>query len=489
MQSGRDGLDLRDGSPPHRRAFGRELRAWYERRGLTLRGLADLLGCGFAVIHRATQGRDRLAPWAVVRADWCLGADRRLVESFAECWLREQLDLAVSARTRPAARHHRDHRLLLDPEEEAIRIADLSARIAAMVASLTPEMKRRVFLKWSSAGAASLPLAAMAGALEGTGHLVLGAEPAGGAEEVAVEQIRDTIGACRQLDDLGMSVTVLGVGRRALARVDELLRGCTSAAARRPLTLLAGELCQVVGHAAAGVREEGTARRLTARAIAAADEAGSAELHAYTMSLNVAYQELYYRQECDLALTVGAAGAAQEWARLSGNPAAISHAHTVAPCAHARTGRESAALGALDRAERYLERSTAEDRPTWLYWYDRASLLSFRGQCLLDLRRAGRSAVAGLDATVDSFRGAFAARSGGYSRDLAYDLLDLADAHWLDGEPEESARHASDALVLAAGMQQQRIRERLEDVRRRMEGDPLPAIREFHERFRALIPG
>jgi hypothetical protein len=33
------------------------------------------------------------------------------------------------------------------------------------------------------------------------------------------------------------------------------------------------------------------------------------------------------------------------------------------------------------------------------------------------------------------------------------------------------------------------VRERLEDVRRRMEGDPLPAVRDFDERFRALIPG
>jgi hypothetical protein len=488
MQPGRDGSDDWDGSHPHRRAFGRELRAWYERRGLRLRGLADLLDCGFAVIHRATQGRDWLAPWTVVRADWCLGADRRLLESFAECWLREQLDLAVSGKApRQAARHHRDRGLVLDPEEEAIQIAELSARIAAAVASLTPEMKRRVFLKWSSAGAASLPLAAMAGALEGVEHLVPGAEPAGGAEVMAIEQIRDTVGACRQLDDVGMSAVVLGVGGRTLARADELLRGCTSAVTRRPLTLVAGELCQVVGYAAGGVRDEEAAARLTARAITAADEAGSPELRAYTMSLNVAHRELYCREQSDPALTEDAAVAVQEWARLCGNPAVISHAHTVAACAHARAGRESAALRALDSADRCLDRSTPEERPTWLYWYDRAMLLCYRGQCLLDLTGAGRSAVSGIDQTAAALRAALAARSGGYPRDRAYDLLGLADAYWLHGEREESARHASDALVLAAGMQRRRIRERLEDVRRRMEGDSLPAVRDFNERFRAVI--
>jgi hypothetical protein len=77
------------------------------------------------------------------------------------------------------------------------------------------------------------------------------------------------------------------VGQRAAARVDELLQGCTSPAARRPLTLIAGELCQLVGNVAAGLHDEETATRYTARAIAAADEAGSAELHGYAMSLNL----------------------------------------------------------------------------------------------------------------------------------------------------------------------------------------------------------
>jgi hypothetical protein len=490
MQPGRDGTDDWDDPHPHRRRFGRELRSWYERRGLTLRGLGDLLDCGFAVIHRATQGRDWLAPWTVVRVDWCLGADRRLVETFVECWLREQMDLAVSAKTaRAAARHHRDQGLLLDPEEEAIRIADLSARIAAAVASLTPEMKRRVFLKWSSAGAASLPLAAMAGALEGVEHLVPGADPAGGADAVAVEQIRDTIGVCRQLDDLGMSAAVLGVGRRALARMDELLRGCTSAAAQRTLALLAGELCQVVGYAAAGVRDEETAARLTARAIAAADEAGSPELRAYTMGLNLTDAELFCRNKCSITAASDAAAAAQEWSRLSGNPAVLSHAHGIAARVHARAGREADALRALDRAESYLERSTTEERPTWLYWYGRPVLLGYRGQCLLDIHRAGRLDVGGINATVAALSGALTARERGYTINRAYDHLDLADLHWLHEEREESARHASDALVLAAGMQRRRIRERLEDVRRRMEDDHLPAVRDFHERFRALIPG
>jgi hypothetical protein len=140
MQPGGDGSGRWGGPHPHRRAFGHELRTWYERRNLSLRRFAELIPCGFALIHRAAQERDWPAPWMVVRADWCLGADRRLVESFVECWLREELDLAMRAEEiRSAARHHRDHRLLLDPEEVGIRIVDLSARIGAIVASWTPE--------------------------------------------------------------------------------------------------------------------------------------------------------------------------------------------------------------------------------------------------------------------------------------------------------------------------------------------------------------
>jgi len=473
----------------HRQAFGRELRTWYERRGVSLRRFGDLIPCGFALIHRAAQGRDWPAPWFLVRADWCLGADGRLIEAFVECWLREELERpAGGEETRPATRRHGDHRLLLDPEEVAIRVADLSARIAAAVASWAPEMKRRAFLRWSGFGAASLPVAIAAGGLEGMEHLVLGTQHGGRAETVAAEQCREVIGMCRRLDDMGMSAAVLQVGRRALPRVDELVRDCTSAAARRPLTLLAGELSQIVGLAAAGLHDTETATRYTDRANAAADEAGSPDLHAYTMSINLVGTELYCRTaNCNPAATATVATAAQEWARLSGNPAVVSHALSVAARVHARVGRESATLRALDEAERYLERSTPEERPTWLYWYDHTVLLGCRGECLLELYRAGRPGASGIAETVAALRGALAASGREYPRDRVWRHLDLADAYWEHGEREESARNASDALVLAAGMEWRGDRERLEDVHRRMEGDPLPAAREFGERFRTLV--
>ena len=199
--------------------------------------------------------------------------------------------------------------------------------------------------------------------------------------------------------------------------------------------------------------------------------------------------DLHSRPACDPAATANAAAAAHDWARLSGNPAVISLAHTLAAEVHARAGREAATLRALDDAERYLERSTPEERPTWLYWYDRTVLLGSRGECLLELSRAGRPGAAGIAETVDALRGALAASSGGYPRDRARRHLDLADAYWAHGEQEEAIRHASDALVLGAAMEWRRIRERLEDVHRRMEGEPLPAAHDFSERFRTLIQG
>ncbi|MDB5068492.1 MAG: hypothetical protein JWM18_4926 [Chloroflexi bacterium] len=481
-------MEHRDDPRRHRRAFGHVLQTWYERRGMSLRRLGDLVPCGFALIHRAAQGRDWPAPWFLVRADWCLGADGRLIEAFVECWLREELERPAGGEaTRPATRHHGDHRLLLDPEEVAIRVADLSVRIAAAVASWTPEMKRRAFLRWSGFGAASLPVAIAAGGLEGMEHLVLGTHHGGRAETVAAEQCREIIGMCRRLDDMGMSAAVLQVGRRTLARVDELVRDCTSAAARRPLTLLVGELSQIVGYAAAGLGDRETAKRFTDRAITAADEAGSTDLHAYTMSLNLVGAELECRPGWDLAATATAATAAQDWARLSGNPAVLSEAHGVAALVQARAGRQSAALRALEDAERHLERSTPEERPTWLYWYDPAVLLERRGACLLDLHRAGRPGPSGIDETVASLHGSLATLSGGYPRERAWRQLHLADAYWGHGQREESIRQASDALVLAAGMEWGRIRERLGDFNRRVEEDPLPAARDFGDRFRTLV--
>jgi hypothetical protein len=476
-----------DGSHAHRRAFGRELRRWYEGRGVSMRRLGDLIPCSFALVHRAAQGKDWPAPWMVVRADWCLGADGRLWDAFAECWLREELERPLGTEgSRGPARHHLDDRLLLAPEEAGLRVIELSARIAAAVASWPPEMKRRTFCRWTAFGAASLPAAVVAGGLEGIEHLVVGTRQPARADEIAIEQLRDTIAACRQLDDLGISAAVLQIGRRALARVDELLKDCTSAGARRPLTLIAGELCQLMGWAAAvGSHDHDAAREYASRALAAADEASSPELHAYTMSLNLSGVDLDVRGDVEAA--VAGAGAGQEWARLSGNPAILSHAYDFAARAHARAGGERAALRALDEADRYHERSVPEERPTWLYWHDRAARLASRGQCYLYLQQSARAGGPGLGETVGVLHDAVATRGGRYPRDLAYDQLNLADAYWSHGEHEAAARHASDALVLGGGMDSRSIRLRLQELHRRMEGDPLAAAREFVERFQTSV--
>ncbi len=205
------------------------------------------------------------------------------------------------------------------------------------------------------------------------------------------------------------------------------------------------------------------------------------------MSINLVGAELYCQTHCDPAPTATAATAVHGWARLSGNPIVLSHAHLVAARVHARAGRESSALRALDEAERHLERSTPEERPTWLYWYDDAVLLGCRGECLLELYRAGRPDASGIDGMVAALRGALATPGGGYPLARTYRHLDLADAYWEHGDRDESIRHASDALVLAAGMQWRGARERFADIHRRVEGDPLPAIRDFGERFRTLV--
>ena len=486
-----------NGSDPerHRRAFAQELLRWRQHRGLTLRELADLIPCSSTLVHQVEQAADWPAPWMLVRADWCLGADLQLVDAFVEGWLREQMERppetaagrAASQGPKATARHHRDERLRLEPEEAGLRVVDLCARIVAAVASWTPEMNRRVFVRWTAFGAASLPAAALAGSLQGMKGVVLGIDRRGRADTLAIEQIRETVSLCRRLDDAGMPAVVLQVGRRTLARVGELLDSCTSTAARRPLTLAAGELSQLVGYAAAGLHDVDLATRSTTRALAAADEADSAGLHAYGMSINLAAEQLYERTECDLGAATTAAAAAQEWARLSGNPADISHVESVTARVHARAGREAEAFRALDRARRCLERSAPEERPTWLYWYNGAVIVGHRGQCLLDLQRAGRSPVSSLDETVAAVRAALGACTGGYPRDRANHHMNLADAYWVHGEREESLRHASDALVLAAGLDWRRLRERLEEVRRRTEDDPLAAARDFHERYRTAF--
>jgi hypothetical protein len=361
---------------------------------------------------------------------------------------------------------------------------EMSTRIGVVVASLSPDMKRRAFLGWSTFGAASLPAAVVASGLDAVDRLMSVGAP-GRADSVAIEQLRDTIDACRRLDDAGMCGAVLQTSRRALARVDELVRSTSSEAARRPLVLIAAELSQIAGWAAIGLRDHSQARTYTSKAMAAADEAGSAELHSHILSLNVSYAE---RLQGNARAAVDAASASLDWARLSGNPATVSFAQGYSARACARAGDERGALRALHESEGHLERCIPAESPTWLYWYDRAQVLSDRGQCYRDLYRAG-PAGPGVEETVALLRQASAARDGRFTRERARDHLDLADVYWEHGEREMAARHASDALVLSAGMDSLCARQRLEQFHTKVQADPLPAARDFSERYRTLIRG
>jgi hypothetical protein len=423
----------------------------------------------------------------VVRADWCLGADRQLWDAYIACWVASELERSEATQQggRPA-RHHRDGEILLLPEEVALRVVEMSTRIGAVVASLSPSMKRRAFLGWSTFGAASLPAAVVAGGLDAVDRLVSAGRPGRAADGVAVEQLRDTVDACRRLDDAGMCGVVLQTSRRALARADELVRSSSSEAARRPLALIAAELSQIAGWAAVELDDHDRGRRHVQRAITAADEARSAELHSHILSLNVSYAE---GLQGNARAAVDAAAAALDWARQSGDPTTISFAQYVAARAWVRAGDERGALDALEQSDRHLERCTGASRPAWLYWYDRADALSNRGQCHLDLHRAGKTSGSGAGEAVAAFRAAASARDHRFTRERAHDHLDLTDAYEEDGEREMAARHASDAVVLAAGMDSRRVRQRLEQFHTKVQADPLPAARDFSERYRTLIRG
>ncbi|MDB5066717.1 MAG: hypothetical protein JWM18_3151 [Chloroflexi bacterium] len=79
--------------------------------------------------------------------------------------------------------------------EEARHRGELSARIAAAVASWPPDMKRRTFCSWTAFRAASLPAAVVAGGLEGMEHLLVGTVEPSRADGLAIEQLRDSTSA------------------------------------------------------------------------------------------------------------------------------------------------------------------------------------------------------------------------------------------------------------------------------------------------------
>ncbi|MEU4562755.1 hypothetical protein AB0F72_30625 [Actinoplanes sp. NPDC023936] len=130
--------------------------------------------------------------------------------------------------------------------------------------------------------------------------------------------------------------------------------------------------------------------------------------------------------------------------------------------ANAVVGNAAEAARALDAAHECLDKRGHAAGPDWAAWVDAGELQIMAGRCWTELRRPLR-AVPALTEVLEGFDEA-------YARDKALYMCWLADAYLIAGEAEESARVASRALTLSAGVASVRPRKQLSRVLNRLAG-------------------
>lgn len=136
------------------------------------------------------------------------------------------------------------------------------------------------------------------------------------------------------------------------------------------------------------------------------------------------------------------------------------------------------AARAMNEAEKFFERADSADDPEWISYMDEAELVGEFCHCFRDLKR-GPEAVRFAERAV-------ALTDSKYARTLGFVRMVLAQSQLLNGEPEEAATTATQAVEAAGALQSARFIRYVETFQREIspyEGSP--AVQQFNERVRA----
>jgi tetratricopeptide (TPR) repeat protein len=159
----------------------------------------------------------------------------------------------------------------------------------------------------------------------------------------------------------------------------------------------------------------------------------------------------------------------------------------VAGMLHVRLAKGAAAVGdaytakrSLDSAAELLRRSSPDEEPDWIYWFDQAQFNAIAGQTALRLKRFTEAET--------HLRGAVALFGSDFSRDRTLYLCDLAKARLGTGAVEHACATASDAAVAIRRLNSKRDQNRLAEFRQALTPyASTKAAREFDDKHGDLI--
>jgi hypothetical protein len=231
------------------------------------------------------------------------------------------------------------------------------------------------------------------------------------------------------------------------------------------LTELAGYMAIDTGHA-------GLAQRYYIQALRLAQAAGDRSYGAYVLAASMSHLAASLGNPREIAQL---ARAAQEGARGSATPTAMSLFYVAEARGHALLGDARSCETVAARAVEALEHSRPEEDPEWIGHFDRAYLADELAHCHRDLeqpRQSARQAEEALRMHPET-----------RVRRRAVDLVLLATAQLQLRELEQACDTGGRAVELMSGLRSARGAEYLDDFRRRLEPyREQRAVREFQAR-------
>jgi hypothetical protein len=252
-----------------------------------------------------------------------------------------------------------------------------------------------------------------------------------------------------------------GHARSALAQyfaqdVVPLLNGSYTAEVGKCLYQAAAEVAELLGWTAYDLGRHGVAQRYLIQSLRLAQAADDRTLAARVMA-SLSHQANYLGR---FQIAAQLARAAQEGARSTATPAALSMFLAMEARALAGAGDQKAVSAVLREAELAFERSDATSEPAWISYFDEAELAGEAAHCFRDLRIPAQ--------THEFVSRAVELTDPAYARTLAFVCLVQAAAYVHQNEPERAAVIATDVVEQAGPLKSRRylryVRDLLNDL-------------------------
>lgn len=352
---------------------------------------------------------------------------------------------------------------IVNAADEAVRLSMLSRR-DALSASAT------------ATGAALL--APLAGWLEPlSGWVDRPGTTFAAAEVEALEQAVELLRQWRSAPGLGPSAVV-----GQLHEVTDRLRGASNGPSTRQVFLAGAELAKIAGSMYFDTGAHPAAQRYYVLAVQMAKAAGQDSFVAATLAALA-------RQPYDLGHATDGLeiiGLAQHGTRRTSSPRLRAMLASREAWGHAQLGRTYAFHRAVDSAESsFANAGPLDAEPRWLSGLDAAELAGVVGARFRDLARhdpgQARHAVTYIGRALEL-------RDPARVRNRSFDLIGLARAHLITGEPEQAAALIGDALPTVAPGRPGRLSRKLGEWSREAEPfSALPVVRATRDRVTELV--